>query len=219
MKALNIYIKISCKQFMFFSLLLLFSLFGYSQNNLPIDTYFSQALKNGTRTNKGIPGKSYWQNSASYQITAVVKPDEKQLIGSETISYKNNSLDTLNQIVFHVFQNLYKKGSVRDTPVNPDDINSGLIIENLKINNKPITDITTSGTQLIIDLATPILPSELATIEVSWQFSIPTKSDIRMGGKDASTFFLGQWYPKIAVYDDIKGWDRNIYTGGQRILL
>lgn len=198
-----------------YSLFVLVSTIGFCQTILPTYKNFTQAISNETRTTKGIPGVKYWQNSTSYNITAEIIPEEKKLLGSEIISYENNSTDTLNQLVFHVFQNLYKKGNSRDEPVHPDDVHAGVIIELLKINNKLITDYTLSGTQLIVELEEPLKPSEIITIEIQWEFSIPTKSNIRMGGKDESSFFLGQWYPKVAVYDDMNGWDRNNHTGGQ----
>jgi len=193
----------------------LISLLGFSQTDLPANKSFSEAMAKETRTIKGIPGKNYWQNSASYDIEVEIIPSEKKLIGAETITYQNNSPDSLKYIVFHVFQNLYKKGSQRDAPVHPDDITDGVTIDNLKIQNKVIADFKTRGTLLYVKLEEPIVPSESINIELSWSFFIPAKSDIRMGGKDESSFFLGQWYPKIAVYDDLDGWDWNIHTGGQ----
>ncbi len=204
------YKKVLCCSFMF---LLIFV--GVSQQKLPMSKSFSDAIKRGTRTTKGIPGTQYWQNMASYTINAEVIPQKKELIGSEIIKYQNNSPDTLHQIVFHVFQNLYKKGSRRDDPVHPDDVHSGVLIKRLKIGDELITDYSTEGTLIIAKPTQPIFPSELINIELSWSFSIPTKSNIRMGAKDETSFFLGQWYPKIAVYDDINGWDENIHTGGQ----
>ena len=211
----NTYFKILSKKSVFCFLFLLIPFWGFSQNNLPISKNFSKALHKKTRTTKGMPGAKYWQNRVSYNIRAEVIPQEKKLIGNEKISFENHSPDTLHQIVFHVFQNLYKKGSQRDYAVDPDDINSGVVIETLKIKEKLITDFTTTGTLLIVELKQPVNPSEIINIEIKWNFSIPTKTNIRMGGKDESTFFLGQWYPKVAVYDDIKGWDKNIHTGGQ----
>lgn len=193
----------------------LISLFIFSQTDLPVNKSFTEAMAKETRTLKGIPGKNYWQNSASYDIDVEIIPSEKKLIGAETITYQNNSPDSLKYLVFHVFQNLYKKGSQRDAPVDPDDITDGVTIDNLKIRNKVITDFNTRGTLIYIRLEEPIIPSESINIEFSWNFLIPAKSDIRMGGKDDTSFFLGQWYPKIAVYDDLDGWDLNVHTGGQ----
>ncbi len=199
----------------FVFLLVLIPFLGNSQNSLPVSKNFSKALQAKTRTTIGIPGPGYWQNRISYDITAEVIPSEKKLIGSEKISFVNNSPDTLYQIVFHLFQNLYKKGSQRDSPVNPDDIGSGVKIRVLEIDNRLITNFKIIGTLLIAELKTPVFPSEAKNINVKWSFSIPSKTNMRMGAKDDSSFFLGQWYPKVAVYDDIKGWDMNIHTGGQ----
>lgn len=197
------------------SIFLLFSLIIHGQDDLPMDKNLTQAIEKGTRTNEGIPGKKYWQNTASYVIETEIIPKDRKLIGSEEIKYTNNSPDSLHQIIFHLFQNLYKKGSQRDISVNPNDVHSGIIIKNLNVNNKSITDFIISGTQLIINLKKPIAPLSSVDITLSWSFLIPTKSDIRMGGKDESSFFLGQWYPKIAVYDDVKKWDKNMHTGNQ----
>jgi len=215
MTCLNIFYEMRTKNLIFSGLFSLISLFVFSQTELPATKSFSEAIAKTTRTTKGIPGEKYWQNSASYDIEVEIIPSEKKLIGAETITYENNSPDSLKYMVFHVFQNLYKKGSQRDAPVHPDDITDGVTIENLKIKNQVITDFNTLGTLLYVKLEEPIVPFESINIELSWSFLIPSKSDIRMGGKDDSSFFLGQWYPKISVYDDLDGWDWNIHTGGQ----
>ncbi len=203
----------SAKKYTFFCLVFLLTSSGFSQVDLPFTQQFSEALEKGTRSTKGKPGKMYWQNYASYNIAAEILPEEKKLYGNERIRYENNSPDTLNNLVFHLYQNLYKKGNSRDFSVHPDDIHTGVNIKMIKIRNSQYSDYTISGTQLIVDLEEPLFPSELINIDISWDFSIPAKTDLRMGAKNDSAFFLGQWYPKIAVYDDLGGWDRNMHTG------
>src|SRR6056297_2602646 len=203
----------SAKKYTFFCLVFLLTSSGFSQVDLPFTQQFSEALEKGTRSTKGKPGKMYWQNYASYNIAAEILPEEKKLYGNERIRYENNSPDTLNNLVFHLYQNLYKKGNSRDFSVHPDDVHAGVKIKMIKIRNSQYSDYTVSGTQLIVDLEEPLYPSELININISWDFSIPSKSDVRMGAKNDSAFFLGQWYPKIAVYDDLGGWDRNMHTG------
>lgn len=199
----------------FVKLFLLISSICFSQVYLPTTTNFKKALKQGTRTISGIPGEKYWQNKADYVINAEVFPTTKTLIGSEVISYQNNSPSDLNKIVLHIFQNMYKKGAQRDDPVHIDDVTIGVNLSNIKINANATQDYKVEATQLIISLKAPLKTNQKIEISLDWQFIIPTKSDIRMGGKDANSFFLGQWFPKVAVYDDIKGWDRNIHTNGQ----
>ena len=198
-----------------FLLVLLVSNFVSGQEPLQTSKNFNEAVQSDTRTLIGKPGEKYWQNTADYNITATVNPTEKTLIGYETITYKNNIPIVLKKIVLHLFQNLYKKGAARGAFVNPDDITDGVVINTLLINNKAVKNHQIIGTQLIITLEKPLKSQENSTIAIGWKFRIPMKSNIRMGGKDATSFFLGQWYPKVAVFDDIKGWDRNRHSGNQ----
>ena len=202
------------KKLTYCSLACLISLAGRSQN-LPTTKNFTEAVQGNTRTTQGIPGAAYWQNTASYVIDVAIIPDKKKLEGSATIQYQNNSPDSLNELVFHVFQNLYKKGAIRDDSVHPEDVHNGVLIKSLKINDELITAYRIEGTQLVVDMKQPLPPSSSVAIGISWSFPIPAKSNIRMGAKDETSFFLGQWYPKVAVYDDLSGWDRNIHSGGQ----
>lgn len=207
--------KISTSLSIFYLVILFSPLFLYGQDNLPISKNFANAVQNQTRTTKGVPGEKYWQNKISYNITAEVIPAEKKLVGSEKIRFQNKSPDTLHQIVLHLFQNVYQKGSKRDDSVHPDDVHSGVEIEKILIEGNQISKKYIEGTLLIVDLERPVYLSEEIYIDVKWNFTIPTKTDMRMGGKDSTSFFLGQWYPKVAVYDDLKGWDKNIHSGGQ----
>ena len=187
----------------------------FSQSGLPINKNFFRAIKNQTRTLKGIPGQDYWQNKASYNINVEIIPDEKKLIGFEKIVFENNSPDTLNHILLHIYQNLYQKGNPKDDFIHPDDIHSGVVIKHVKIKEKQITELESIVTVLKINLKDAVYPSEKITIEVEWCFTIPTKSNIRMGAKDNTSFFLGHWFPRIAVYDDLKGWDTDIHSGDE----
>lgn len=198
---------------MFFCIFMCFVFPGITQNNLPVNEQFNKALEKGTRQKDGKPGEKYWQNRASYTINAEVFPKEQKLSGKERIRYENNSPDTLKILVFHLYQNLYKKGNARDFPVHPDDIHAGMDIESVQIRNDQYTDYQIKETQLIVELKDPLYPAEIINIHINWNFSIPVNSNIRMGAKNDSSLFLGQWYPKIAVYDDLEGWDRNTHTG------
>ncbi|KPK83511.1 MAG: hypothetical protein AMS27_12655, partial [Bacteroides sp. SM23_62_1] len=72
------------------------------------------------------------------------------------------------------------------------------------------------GTNLIVILSNdPVKPGEELLVEASWKVKLPGRSVARTGYWDSTTFFAGYWYPQIAVYDDITGWDVNSYTGIQ----
>src|SRR2546430_8197373 len=97
---------------------------GQLQLSVPLN--LQPAYANGTRTVNGEPGKQYWQNTANYNININFNPLTRLLNGTVDIEYVNNSPNTLQQIVFKLYPNLYKKGSVRMMPVLPPDITDGV---------------------------------------------------------------------------------------------
>ncbi len=71
-------------------------------------------------------------------------------------------------------------------------------------------------TTVSVNLATPILPHSTGTMEVEWYFRVPRADNargIRMGSWGDSLYQVGQWYPRVAVYDDLRGWDTDPYLG------
>src|SRR5699024_12841592 len=75
---------------------------------------FFQAVENRTRTMSGKPGANYWTQWTDYDIDVELIPADTLLKGSSTITYHNNSPDTLNQLFLELTQNLHKKGVVRN---------------------------------------------------------------------------------------------------------
>src|SRR5580704_12593559 len=104
---------------------------------LPIPLNIRQAIDKGTRTLTGEPGPHYWQNQADYTIRVHFDPSTRLVSGSESIVYKNNSPDSLHQLLFKLYPNLYKKGSARMMPIRPEDLTDGVAISNLVIGGQP----------------------------------------------------------------------------------
>ncbi|MEG8946691.1 M1 family metallopeptidase [Rosettibacter firmus] len=186
---------------------------------LHIPLNFLKAYEKQTRSFDGKPGKNYWQNKADYYIRAEVFPKERKLIGEETIVYYNNSPDTLNRIVVKLLTDIYKKGNMRDYQIPPDAVNDGMELQSIVYNdvNIGISDRRDSsyreGTNLFIKLPKQLLPEEKAELKFKWSCIIPDKAQIRMGAYDSTSMFIAYWFPQIAVYDDIDGWDVINYTG------
>ncbi|MEJ2614359.1 MAG: M1 family metallopeptidase [Ignavibacteriaceae bacterium] len=180
-----------------------------------------KAYDNGTRSYDGKPGPDYWENFADYKINVKVDTSTRSIIGEETINYKNNSPDTLREIVFRLYQNLYRKGEMRDIPVDTSDLTNGVIIKELSINETKIdvnsqhSGLKILGTLMIVKLDEPMLPRDSLNVGCKWSFVMPLKTDIRMGMIDSASYYVGYWYPQVSVYDDIDGWDMNQYTGRQ----
>ncbi|MDH7604876.1 MAG: M1 family metallopeptidase [Melioribacter sp.] len=189
------------------------------KTSLFIPVNFQKAYEKETRSYDGTPGKNYWQNRADYKIKAEVFPYERKIIGEEKIVYYNNSPDTLKRIVVKLLMDIYRKGNMRDFQISPDAVNEGVELHKIVYNNNEIKfdnkkdSPYRDGTNLFIPLSKPILPKEKSEIEFYWSCKIPDKSQIRMGAYDSTSMFVAYWFPQIAVYDDIDGWDVISYTG------
>jgi hypothetical protein len=111
---------------------------AYAQTRLPLATNLNKAYEQYTRSLSGMPGKAYWQNTADYQINVSFTPDTRVLNGKVSIHYQNNSPDTLKQIVFKLYPNIYQQQAMRNTPVAAEDLTTGVEIGSLQLDNKPI---------------------------------------------------------------------------------
>ena len=186
-----------------------------SQTNLYLPKNFQKAYDKGTRSYDGNPGSEYFQNTSDYTIKVEIEPETRNVKGKETIIYKNNSPDTLKKIYFRMYQDLYRPTTSRDRAITLNELTDGILLYSLKVNGREIheANISRNETTMIAFLDAAILPSSAAIIDIEWSFTIPNGTSIRMGAKDATTFMVAYWYPQIAVYDDISGWDELHYNG------
>ena len=142
--------------------------------------------------------------------------------GSESINYYNNSPDSLSEIVIRLYQNFYKNNSARNFPISSESITEGIELRRVEINNQPInlddnSRVSSTSTNLIIVLDEKIGPNSSVNLEIDWRFTIAGGTPIRAGMYDSTTFFIAYWYPQIAVYDDIDGWDKIDFNGEQEM--
>lgn len=198
-------------------ILFLFSVTASFSQSLYLPLEFEAAYEDGTRSPDGKPGPDYWQNKSDYLINARLYPESGLIKGSAVITYYNNSPDTLDRLVLRLYPNIFKKETVKDFPFKKDEFTNGMIVSSLQINKKNYnpndSNIENTGTNLVIKKLS-IAPKKQTTINVSWEFKIPRENHVRMGQYDSTTFFIAYWYPQVAVYDDIDGWDMIEYTGG-----
>ena len=189
-----------------------------SQEKLFIPRNIQSAYEKGTRSPDGKPGKEYWQNSSDYKIDVEVIPSTYEIIGNEKVTYYNNSPDSLTRIVLRLYPNIFKKGSARDYSVNPEGISDGVTITKIEIDDKSInlenrSIFRVTNTIAIIYLSEPVIPNSSIDLTIEWSFNLSPKATLRMGVYDSTTVFVGYWYPQVAVYDDIEGWDYYNYGG------
>lgn len=168
-----------------------------------------QAYKNETRSMDGKPGKNYWQNRAIYNIIISANPPDRNIKGSETIIYQNNSKDTLRNPVIKLFLNIHKPGAPRNFGVTEDYLTEGIIIDAVSVDGEKIEwrDNSYFPTNQSLHLPKALNPNNTVQINFDWHYQISKQSN-REGMIDSTTFFLAYFYPRIAVYDDYNGWDR-----------
>ena len=188
----------------------------FSQDTLPIPRNLMSAYEKGTRSLSGAPGEKYWQNHAGYDIQVQFEPATRLITGAESIEYTNNSPDTLRSIHFKLYPNLYKSGSPRASYIAPEDIGDGVSIQKLVVAGKEqkTSRLRTRGTEMDVPVD-PVLPGQSVKFEIAYSYTLNKNSHIRTGEVDEGSAFIAYFFPRIAVYDDIDGWNRNPYIGSQ----
>jgi hypothetical protein len=188
-----------------------------AQITLPIATNLKATYDRGTRSPDGQPGKNYWQNHAIYDIEAQFEPVRRILKGSETIVYTNNSPDSLSEILFKLYPNIYKKGSPRDRGIDDADATEGVFIQALMLDNEAqdVTKLRINATNMPVQLSKKLAPKQTIRVSVAYSYTLNKGSHNRTGEVEDGAYFIAYFFPRIAVYDDIDGWNRKPYLGSQ----
>jgi Peptidase family M1 domain len=178
---------------------------------------FELAVNRGTRTRTGQPGPHYWQQWADYNLEAELNPVSKRMTGKGTVRYFNRSPDTLRTVYVQLLQNLYAPGARHDT-------NVPWSVEGITLNRVAAqgTDLQpgggegpgyeVNGTVMRLRLPRPLVPGGSADFAFDWKLRVPPDGAPR-GGQDGEVYFMNYWYPQMAVYDDINGWQIDQYLG------
>ena len=178
-----------------------------------------RAIAAGTRTEDGRPGPRYWQNTAAYRLDARLDPASTVLSATGTIAYRNASPDTLHFLVLKLRQNIHAPGVPRNRPVT---VTGGLTLARLAVAGQPVAEVgglpepgqyRIDGTILTLQPPTPVLPGATVELDMAWSFPVPPSSGAFRQGQDGEVYFVGYWYPQMAVYDDLDGWSTDPYLG------
>ena len=198
-------------------LLMASSLCSTAQESLMVPKGNARAFDKQTRQQNGSPGKNYWQNTSDYFIKTSVDVANKIVSGEARIVYYNNSPDSLKSIVIRLYQDVFKKGANRNSmvPFDPRDVHDGVNIKSPMVNNTKMEDrlIKRQGTLMFVRLNKALAPKSKVELQISWDFKFPQHTLVRMGTIDSTSLFVAQWYPQVAVYDDVYGWDKRSYNG------
>ncbi len=203
------------------------------------------------RTASGAPGHAYWQQRADYQIRATLDEANRSISGAETITYHNNSPDTLTYLWVQLDQNIYKPNSdARTTATLPsreawqgrsatdgvkfDAIRTvleartfpgGFNIKSVKDGNGRPLHFVINRTMMRIDLPQPLKAGARTAFSIEWSYNI---TDMKvLGGRSGyekfddknDLFEIAQWFPRMAAYYDVYGWQHKQFLGAGEFTL
>ncbi len=199
---------------------------------------------NEYRNAAGAPGAKYWQQQADYVIDVTVDENTLKLTGSEKITYINNSPDKLSYLWVQLDQNVRQKNALgtqvgtrrmRDSIAAKsmmrytDDYNGydgGFKIEAVKDAKGADLNHVIVNTMMRIDLPTTLNSGDSFTFTIDWWYNMYDR--MLVGGRggyeyfpkdDNYSFTLAQWYPRMAVYDDVNGWQNKQFLGSGEFAL
>ena len=179
---------------------------------------------NAYRSADGTPGPDYWQNRADYKLAATLDPAGNTLTADETITYTNNSPALLDSLWIQLDQNIYREDArahyASSFPRN--EFTRGFVLDAVETEQAGVThkaDYIVSDTRLQIRLHQPLTArGGVIQINIRYHYEIPGKFGGRTGHattQNGEIYDIAQWYPRMAVYDDIHGWDTLPYTGAE----
>ncbi len=191
-----------------------------------------------TRAGSGAPGARYWQQTVDYDIDVKIDDNNQQLFGSETITYRNNSPDSLSYLWLQLDANIHRADSDANMISTTDDISSlgfgslkailakevfdgGFKITRCQesLTKKPLKH-TIVKTMMRVDLPSKLEPGQSFAFEIDWNYQINDSSVI--GGRSGCEFFeedgnyiyeVAQWFPRLCAYTDATGWQHKQFLG------
>lgn len=194
---------------------------------------------NTYRSASGAPGKDYWQQRADYNIKVELDDEKQRIIGAETITYFNNSPTPLTYVWVQLDQNLFREGSEgmisRPSSIDATRGETAALLQSTEgktdrpygydiaavkdVAGRPLK-YTVNGTMMRIDLPTTLQTGQSVVFSIDWAFNIvdAKKSRARSGyeffEKDGNYLYeMAQWFPRMAVYNDVTGWQHKQFLG------
>jgi hypothetical protein len=216
---------------------------GHTNNNKFKQLYDEFSSPNVYRAASGAPGHAYYQQQADYKMDLILDDEKSTLSGEETITYTNNSPDVLKYLWVQLDQNVRAKDS--KTPLSEgsgvrkmdraasfvedylgEGFDGGFNIVHVKgINGKPLEHMI-NRTMMRVELPKPMASGDKFSFSIKWNYNI--NDYIKYGGRSGYEYFpendnklyvIAQFYPRMAVYSDIEGWQNSQFWGRDEFAL
>ncbi|GLQ99799.1 M1 family aminopeptidase [Dyella mobilis] len=194
----------------------------------PLETfapYVYPQPANAYRSADGQPGPLFWQNRADYQIKAALDPATRKLTGDEVITYTNRSPNDLDVLWLQVEQNRYLKDArgAFDDGKFPTEFTDGEHIASVAVESADGTlqkaDWVISDTRMQVRLPQSLKARDgKLRLHISYSYTVPGefggRTDVNPT-KNGDIFEIAQWYPRMCVYDDLRGWNTDPYLNNE----
>lgn len=216
---------------------------GHEDTNKFRQMYDLLATPNMYRTASGAPGPEYYQQQADYKINVELDDKTQKLYGTETITYHNNAKEQLDYLWVQLDQNQSARSSksplVESTKPDAglgvqgfsrkyleEKFDGGFKIEYIKDLSGNALPFTVNQTMMRIDLPKPLLHGEKISFSIKWWYNINNymldggRSGYEHFPKDGNNLYiLAQFYPRMAVYNDVEGWQNMQFWGSGEFAL
>jgi len=216
---------------------------GHTNNNKFKQLYDEFSTPNMYRTASGAPGAAYYQQQADYKMDLVLDDVNAKLSGNETITYTNNSPDVLKYLWVQLDQNMRAKDS--KTPLITDDasqpaetpgsfankyltesFDGGFNIQEVKDTNGRALQHMINRTMMRVELPTPLATGQKFSFSIKWWYNINDHVNGRgrsgyeyFADSDNRNYVIAQFYPRMAVYSDVEGWQNSQFWGRDEFAL
>jgi hypothetical protein len=161
--------------------------------------------------------------TASYQMNVRLDPVTKTISGAERITYTNPSSDTLNEIWLRLYLRAFRDANTvwmreygRWSDTLPPEYVGDITVNSLTFAGAAdlLASATLTDTLMRVPLPQPLAPGKSVALDVAWISKLPhVFARTGYGGRDNTFFMVGQWYPKLAVYErghwDTEPWHAN----------
>jgi len=177
------------------------------------------------RSGSGKPGPLFWQNRADYQIKATLDPASRKLSGDVVITYTNHSPDALDVLWLQIEQHRYRKDArgAFGGDTFPTEFTDGYQIASVQVEGADgklqKADWLVSDTRMQVRLPESLKARDgKLRLHITYSYTVPGefggRTDVNPT-KNGDIFEMAQWYPRMCVYDDLRGWDTSPYLNNE----
>ena len=216
---------------------------GHKNNNKFKQLYEEFSTPNRYRTASGSPGKDYYQQKVDYTMDIILDDKNSKLYGNENINYKNNSPDELSYLWIQLDQNIRAEYNMEDMKTSSgipkmssvdsfvEEFTSETFIGGFNIqqvtdeNGRPLR-FTVNKTMMRVDLPNPIKSGQVFNFSIKWWYKINDHVPARdrsgyeyFSEDDNRAYVIAQFFPRLAVYNDVEGWQNYQFWGNGEFAL